>query len=388
MNRHIRMMMQLLGSEVCQSAIDETLFSEISEDDLKILYQLSSSHDLAHIVGSALSKKKWLPTGTEIAEKFQKQVLLSIFRYEKIKFVYSSLYKTLAEEQISFVPLKGSVIREYYPEPRMRTSCDIDILVKYEDLERTSNILLEKLHYRAYGKTAHDVSFWASNGILVELHYDLVEDSRANQASAVLRNVWDYTTPKRDSKHHFEMTDEMFYFYHIAHMAKHFETGGCGVKPFLDLWILEHRIEHSDKSRNQLLEKGNLLTFSNVCQHLSEVWFGDAETDTLSQQMQVFILTGGVYGNQENWVSVQRGKNGGKIKSLIARVFLPYSVMKYHFPVLQKHRYLLPFAYIVRMIKPIFDGHLKRYLREWELNRNMSKEESNQTQTFLKNIGL
>ena len=67
---------------------------------------------------------------------------------------------------------------------------------------------------------------------------------------------------------------------------------------------------------------------------------------------------------------------------------VPYSVMKYHFPVLQKHRYLLPFAYIVRMIRPIFDGRLKRYLREWELNRNMSKEESNQTQTFLKNIGL
>ena len=34
--------------------------------------------------------------------------------------------------QIPFLPLKGSVIRQYYPEPWMRTSCDIDILVDFE----------------------------------------------------------------------------------------------------------------------------------------------------------------------------------------------------------------------------------------------------------------
>ncbi|MBO4954226.1 MAG: nucleotidyltransferase family protein, partial [Clostridia bacterium] len=36
---------------------------------------------------------------------------------------------------IDFMPLKGAVIRQYYPEPWMRTSCDIDIHVKKDRLE-------------------------------------------------------------------------------------------------------------------------------------------------------------------------------------------------------------------------------------------------------------
>lgn len=29
------------------------------------------------------------------------------------------------------------------------------------------------------------------------------------------------------------MKEEMFYFYHIAHLAKHFEVGGCGIRQII-----------------------------------------------------------------------------------------------------------------------------------------------------------
>ena len=63
------------------------------------------------------------------------------------------------------------------------------------------------------------------------------------------------------------MTDEMFYFYHIAHMAKHFEEGGCGIRPFIDLWTLDNIKDVDHDKRDELLSRGNLNT-SHKTEHL------------------------------------------------------------------------------------------------------------------------
>ena len=58
--------------------------------------------------------------------------------------------------------------------------------------------------------------------------------------------------------------DKMFYFYHVAHMAKHFEIGGCGVRPFLDSYLLLYYAQYRTESCCQLLRKGGLLTFAKA----------------------------------------------------------------------------------------------------------------------------
>lgn len=49
---------------------------------------------------------------------------------------------------ISYMPLKGSLIRDWYPEPWMHTCTDMEILVKKEDIECATAILCEKFSYR------------------------------------------------------------------------------------------------------------------------------------------------------------------------------------------------------------------------------------------------
>ena len=85
------------------------------------LYKLSKAHDLAHLVGDALIKND-LIGNDEIKAKYQKQVMIAIYRYEKINYELNHLRSALNEAQIPFIPLKGSVLRQYYPEPWMRTS--------------------------------------------------------------------------------------------------------------------------------------------------------------------------------------------------------------------------------------------------------------------------
>ena len=160
MDKICREMMNLIGSEICGNAVCADEIKDLSDDELKALYKLSKSHDLAPLVGNALIKNNLLdeenPNGdenhdgdktqgaenhsgvirSEIKQKFEKQILTAIYRYENINSELETLKTAFEEEKIPFIPLKGSVIRQYYPEPWLRTSCDIDILVHEEDIER------------------------------------------------------------------------------------------------------------------------------------------------------------------------------------------------------------------------------------------------------------
>lgn len=127
MDKIIRAMMSLIACEVFGKALDRTQ-CELSDEEMLTLCKLSKSHDLAHIVGDALTKND-LITNDEVRAKFRKQSMLAVYRYEKMVYELGRLRKTLNEAKIPFVPLKGSVLRRYYPDPAMRTSCDIDILV-------------------------------------------------------------------------------------------------------------------------------------------------------------------------------------------------------------------------------------------------------------------
>ena len=101
------------------------------------LYKLSKAHDLAHLVGDALIKND-LIGNDEIKEKYQKQVMIAIYRYEKINYELNRLRSALNEARIPFIPLKGSVLRQYYPEPWMRTS-------SYWCMRAILNVILQHL---------------------------------------------------------------------------------------------------------------------------------------------------------------------------------------------------------------------------------------------------
>ncbi len=356
-----------------------------SAEMLPSIVAAAKQHDILHLLVLGLKKNGLL---TENEKSLHNQIFQAVYRYEQLQYELDSLCEALEKAQIPFLPLKGSVLRKYYPEPWMRTSCDIDILVHVEDLEKATAYLVDTLEFRKEGKNSHDVSLFSPTGIHLELHYDLVEDDRANSAAKVLENVWDRVVKRGGSEYHYEMPDELFYFYHVAHMAKHFEGGGCGIRPFIDLLVLNNQVEFDKEKRQSLLEEGGLSKFGSQVELLSEIWFGNAEHTEITGQIQDYILKGGVYGTNENRIAVQQQKQGGKFKYALSRIFLPYDVIKFHYPVLEKHKWLMPFMQVRRWCKLIFCGHLKRATHELKYNSALTKDAAEEAKTLLKNIGL
>ncbi len=381
----IQMLFALVRSAIRGNLLSEQERAIYSDGMLPDLMTISKKHDISHLVAEGLNKNGLLAKeNSEVGN----EIIKAIYRHAQLSYEYVVVCDALEATQIPFIPLKGSVLRGWYPEPWMRTSCDIDILVHREHLEQAISYLVKTLEYTEHERATHDVSLFSKNGKHIELHFDLVEEGRAGDAISILKDVWENVSLKEDKKFWYEMTDEYFYFYHIAHMAKHFETGGCGIRPFIDLWILDHIDDENISRRNALLEQGGLLKFADAARKLSKSWLDDESLDTVSHKLQNFILSGGVYGSTQNRVALQQTKKGGKIGYMLSRIFIPYDKLKRYYPVLEKHRWLTPFMQIRRWGMLFQPSVAKMAKSELSANKRIVKALSNDMNVFLNEIGL
>lgn len=378
------LLLALLREQVCGETVQ---LEQIEPECLEKLYALAKKHDLAHIVGQRLAARKMLGED-EISQKMKTCAMQAVYRYTQLDYELKQICCVLEEAAIPFIPLKGSVLRELYPEPWMRTSCDIDILVHESILEHATRVLAEKLNYKVGEKWGHDISLYSPTGVHLELHYAMIEETQVASSLVVLDRFWDSAIPCESCRYQHRVSDEMFYFYHIAHMAKHVRSGGCGIRPFLDLWILNHRVEHSKPNRDSLLSEGGLLAFAEAAEKIAELWFsGKSCDDALAKQFEKYILGGGTYGTLENSISVRRA-NAGKLKYIFSRIFVDNSFLVLMFPVLKKHPWLMPFGQVMRWFKLLFDGKLRLAAVELRMNANISEDQELSAKRLLRYLGL
>ena len=346
------------------------------------LFQLASAHDMAHLIGFSLYEAGL----AEAYAHFENHHLLALFRYESIAYEQTRVGEVLEAASIPYMPLKGALLRELYPEAWMRPSCDVDVLVKGEDLDRAVAALVEN-GFTIRDRTSHDVGFTSTGHIPTELHFRLWENGQSGEIRDLLESAWDTATLVDGSQFHYEMTDELFYFYHVAHMAKHVEHGGCGVRPFLDMWLMDKNTG-ADERRREMLEKGGLLQFAEAARALGRVWFEGAPHSEITRGFESFVLEGGVYGTETNRVAIQQQKRGGRLRYALSRIFVTFDDLKVHFPILGKHPWLMPFLQVARWFKILFRGGAKRSLDELAYSGSLSADRADEMKHLLDDLGL
>ncbi len=347
-----KIMFSLIKSEIAGGSTED-IKAELNPDVLNALFKLSDKHDMSHIVASALSNLKAL-SNDEISQKFNKTLMLSVYRDSLKDFAITQVGEILEKEKIPHIPLKGTVLRKLYPKSWMRTSCDIDVLVKEEDCERAIETLCKEGFKRTADCSTHDYNLVSSNNFHVELHYTLTQEESLITADKILDKVFDYAYPEKDGGYSYALPYEIMLIYHLAHMARHLIHGGCGIRPFIDLWLMNEKIPHDEKAVSESLEKAGLFDFYNASLSLSRCWLENEDYTDKTKTLEEFILFGGVYGNTLNAANVKAGKGDGKLKSFIGLVFLPRKNLEVLYPNLKKHKILLPFYQVKRWLK-VFD---------------------------------
>lgn len=346
-----------LRYELAGSLPEGFSFAEADGAFLKALYDYANRQEVAHLVGDALEALGVLKNAPdEVAEPYRRRMAVSAYHAEQQRQVFEAVSEAFDEKKIPYLPLKGLVIRPLYPEPWMRSAGDLDILVKQEDLERASEVLSSLGGAPTDKEEKHDRPFFFATGVMLELHYRLLEDERANGAKDVLDGIWAHTERLSDERFEYRMKDAWFYYYHMVHAAKHLEEGTCGIRPFLDLWVINRNTSFDPAARRSLLEENRLLPFAEAAEKLSEVWLSGKAPDEWTQSLEAFLLAGGTFGTMATKRSMTTSGKGGKLRYYLKKIFLPASVLKKRYPILEKHPVLLPLMQVRRWFHFLFCG--------------------------------
>lgn len=309
-----------------------------------------------------------------------------------------ALLKYLKQEGFKPCLVKGIVCRSLYPKPDLRISGDEDILIPQEQFERCHEAML------AYGMIlppdvqdisgSYEVPYGKRNSpIYIELHKSLFPpESRAygdlnRFFSDVHKNV---TTIDADGHEIPTMSSTDHFFYLICHAFKHFLHSGFGVRQVCDIVLFANRhgqeIDwtrvlgqcreiHADLFAAALLSIGKrYLGFDPDQACYPQVW---QEIDVDEQAMLSDLLESGIYGdadmNRKHSSTITLSafsdhKNGRKPRGhMLGSIFPPIDQMLGRYPYLKKKPYLLPYAWLVRIV---------RYHKEQRKGRNMDAAES------------
>ncbi len=378
-------LIELIRYEITSEPISHGVKEFITEEVIVKLYKLCKFHDLSHLIASALNKNGLLD-GLDIKETLTSDMALAVLRREQFEYEIERISKALNKENIPFIFLKGSVLRRFYPEPWLRTSCDIDVLVKKCDIKRATECLNKNLNYSVKKGTSHDVFLYSESKVHVELHHTLIEDAINKNVSSELDKLWQSSVCVEGSE--YQLNNEIFYLYHLAHMAKHFEGGGCGIRPFIDVFIIKNNFSFDIKRLNTLLSKCNLIKFRDAVESLVNVWFFADEYKNGDLLLENYVIKGGTYGSLENSVKIKQAKEGDKKSYLLKRIFLPYDRLKLMYPVIIKHKFLTPIYQVVRWFRILFKGKIGKTQKEIKISNSITESEMNTHANLLKNLGL
>ena len=337
----------LLRFEIASTPFPKDLVETIDNDTMAEVVTIAQRHSIAHLIADAVEKNN-LPVQESLAKFLKKQKQIVVMRYIQMDEMLKRIKNVLNEAKIPYIPLKGVVMQQYYPEAWMRNSCDMDILVYKEDLQKANDLLVTRLQFKKVAQCSHDISY-SFGSVHVELHFELLEDDWANNARQVLKNVWEYSK-NREGTFEYIMDEEFFYFYHIAHMVKHMKSYGIGLRHFIDLWILNENLSYDVEYEQSLLSKCDLQNFEKEAYILTKNWFELTEETSLTNRIEEYVLNSGTYGNKENYVDIHKSPEKSKFQYFFSRLFLPYKEMSRIYPILKKLKFLLPCFWLWRCI--------------------------------------
>lgn len=357
----------------------------VNEDEMRLLYQLSQAHFVDALTGTVLKQAGVvLPPVWEqsIAKAVRKEIL---FDAERAK-----IFAFMEQNGIWYLPLKGIILKEYYPAIGTRQMSDHDILFDetYADMVRDYMV---SLGYRveSFGQGNHDV-YEKEPVYNFEMHRRLYGAAHDNNWERYYRDIKSRLISDAGSSYGYHMRAEDFYIYIICHGYKHYQGSGTGVRTLLDYYVYLSRMQQEldftyierecavlglaeyEKRNRQLCRK----IFGN---HTYEVIATDRMGNDIEKNMRALLsieewemlqyyLTSGVYGTfdrmVENGMKKHTNKDGrvSKIRYIWRRMFPGKEVYQYY-PFFDKHKILLPVLWIYRLFRAVFQKERRERIR-------------------------
>lgn len=262
-----------------------------------------------------------------------------------------------ADNGIRCLPIKGSRLKELYPQTDMRLMADLDILIDGDNALKVKELLTADGFVCEYFGTSHHDIYKKYPIINVEIHRALMPEQMEG-----IREYYEdgffHAKPVSGNALVYEMPAEEFYAYHIAHLYKHYEASGSGIRSFMDIYLIRKNYGASwDEAKvADILDGLGLAEFECEMREVAEYWFGKDAPTKRCLENEGYILDSGTYGTIKHSVENQIAKKG-RWGYFWSRAFLSYDQMKGLFPVLKVLPILLPVCWVWRLVSAFIFKH-------------------------------
>lgn len=357
--------------QLIKSAFDKQPVEDFSSMDLRTAFITANAHQILPIVYQGAYNSGATRSIKEMNTAFS-LICQNVMVSEAQMYELEQIESAFENNQISYMPLKGSRLKKIYPSMDMRSMTDMDILIKVEQYESIRPIMQE-LGFNEYLESDHEF-IWTKGKVTVELHKRLIP-SYNNDYNAYFGEGWDRAHLAQDSACRYELAKEDEFIYLFTHLCKHYRDSGIGIKHFLDIWVYKNTNKELDEAYLEAeFKKLKVYDFyQNVLQTLA-VWFDGAPETEKTEFITGFVFSSGSFGRKEISIlsaALKKQKNGKTVKEMKAdrirrAIFVPWDVMCSLYPVLKKVPVLLPFIWVYHCCARLFNR------KKWQ---NYNKEQ-------------
>jgi hypothetical protein len=329
--------------ELMKAAIFDVIPLEPSAAlDWEYIFDKAVEQNIAGLICCSVKKikKEYLPE-QDLVSKFMNNMFSTVMVGAKQHNEFVCINNLMKKEGLTFIGLKGCIIRDIYPVPELRTMGDFDVLVKKEQLNEIKRIFKDnnyKIENDAYGIVC------SKGTVNWEIFYTIANEFNINSRK------WDevFFTEIINNDSLCSPKPTYFLTHLLVHTAKHLLGSGAGIRNLADIALYTRT--YMDDIDFDIVEK------SCKEQEYFDIYVQASKVQR--KKCDVFLdymLLYGIYGKHDNTLLSQLTKRQNQDDSFVKKLFFPpKETLEHRYKYLKKYPYLLPYAWINRVFSAVF----------------------------------
>ena len=319
--------------------------------DLSGVLAVAKKHSLGAIAAYALDS-------ADVFDKRYKEAKgISISKNINHEIERAKILEEFEKAGIWYLPLKGIIMKEYYPKAGMREMCDNDILFDKRYVKKVKNIMTKLEFKMVHDDSGHDIAFIKEPLCNFEMHTELLGNGYDKTLNAYYSDVKARLIKEYDKDFCYHFSDDDFYIFMTAHEYIHYSSCGTGLRSLLDCYIFEKE-KGATLNKEYIasqLEKLGISEFEKERRELAMKIFSSTvfpELNDSETEMFMYYMTAGTYGNIENAVN-NNLKDQSKFSFWLHKIFIsPKKMANYH-PFTRKSILLYPVGFVWHIIRAL-----------------------------------
>ncbi len=336
----------MLDLAICAIKGEKPRATMVENIDLAQLFEVCQEHILTACVAYALESVDIMDSQFQQAKAkaIRKNILFDAER--------KKILERLEQEHIWYMPLKGAILKDWYPKLGMRQMSDNDILCDAAYRARIKEVMLDLGFTCKHFQKGNDDAYYKPPVCNFEMHSELFNIAQSGTMQAYYDNVKTKLIKDNDSQYGYHFGIEDFYLYLTAHELKHFSHGGIGVRTLVDTYVIINKYgnDFNWDYLNSELQKLKMADFEKQNRELSMKLFSRVAISKEDEELLDYYIFSGTYGTIENVVNnkLECLGNGSKFKYIFQRLFPSMDQIQIYWNFFYRHKYLIPVLWIYR----------------------------------------